>query len=437
MDDSTKRFKRFMLVNCSQSISLIGSGLTDFALFYYILYSTMENNGNISQYTILYFFMYLPGIIVAPFIGSLVDHINKKYIIIASDTVAVFGSLSILLLYINNNLSNYHIYLVILIKALASAFQAPTFQAGISVLVEPKDYGKAAGLAQVGESINKILSPVLGGMLYYSTSLETIIIIDFICYFIALILILPCNFGEHTNLVEAKKISFLQECRLGFQILIKDKVIISLLMLFIFNNFFISFIEILVQPLVYVMNEQSGMLISNSLALGCVMACGGIGMMISSIIIGIKGVPRNRIAAILILNACSGLILISVITVKSVFIFAVGTLLYFLTIPFILSSNLTIWQERIPINHQGKVFSIRRACILGIIPISSLLAGGLGDGMNKHYESSNLLQRLINSTDEIYALLFLLIGLVTVFISIIFACNKYLKSEVMKAKEDV
>ena len=92
---------------------------------------------------------------------------------------------------------------------------------------------------------------------------------------------------------------FFRDCKLGFEVILKDKMIVSLLILFIFNNFFISFIEIIVQPLVYILNQQNGMVISNSLALGMVMTCGGVGMMISSIIMGIKGVPENRILSML------------------------------------------------------------------------------------------------------------------------------------------
>lgn len=433
--DDRKRFQRFMLINLSQSISLIGSGLTDFALFYYILQGIMETSGQISQYTVLYFFMYLPGILVAPFVGTIVDRRNKKYILIASDTIAAVGSLSILLINIGHGLSPFHIYLVVLVKALASAFQAPAFQSGISVLVAPKDYGKAVGLAQVGESINKIVSPLLGGVLFYYTSLEAIIGIDLICYLMALVFILPCKLTEFKKAAEVKSIRFLTDCRMGFQVLGKDRMLISLLILFIFNNFFISFIEILVQPLVYVMNEQSGMLMSNSVALGAVMTCGGVGMMISSIILGIKGVPKKRIVSILILNGCGGLILMLVLWVKSVIFFAIGTLFYFLTIPFILGSNITIWQERVPIEHQGKVFSIRRACVLGIIPISSLLAGWAADGMKNSYEASALLQTVTESVDGVYSLLFFLIGLITVLLSIIFVFNRNLKSNLTNGEE--
>ncbi|WP_026515466.1 MFS transporter [Butyrivibrio sp. LB2008] len=430
-----KRFQRFMVINGSQAVSLIGSGLTDFALFFYILKSTMENNAGISQYTILYFFMYIPGIIVAPFIGSLIDRSNKKHVIIGSDSIAALGSLVVMILFNIGMLNRFIVYAVVLVKAVCSAFQAPTFQAGISVLVDKQDYGKAVGLANVGESINKIISPLLGGMLFYSTSLGTIIVIDLICYFIALVLILPCNFGEQGRNKGDDKAEFFRDCKLGFEVILKDKMIVSLLILFIFNNFFISFIEIIVQPLVYILNQQNGMVISNSLALGMVMTCGGVGMMISSIIMGIKGVPENRILSMLTLNAVGGLILMVVIAVKSVFIFAIGTLAYFLTIPIILGANITIWQERIPIQHQGKVFSIRRACVLGITPVSSLLAGWIGDGISGRYESSVLLKKLLDSPDGIYGLMFTVIGMITILISVIFAFNRNLEVSKIEDRE--
>ncbi|MDR2023782.1 MAG: MFS transporter [Hungatella sp.] len=425
--DEKNSFRRFLILNVSQSISLVGSGLTDFALSYYILQGVMKSGGQISQYTILYFIMYLPGIIVAPFIGTLVDRSNKKYILVASDTIAAVGSLAILLVYMHDRLQIGHIYAVVLIKALASAFQTPSFQASISILVAKKDYGKAVGLAQVGEAVNRIISPLLAGILFYYTSLEIIIIIDLVCYFIAFILIAPCRMAQLKVKQEKMKLWFLKDCRMGFEVLKKDKLLVSLLGLFVFNNFLISVIQVLVQPLVYVMNEQNGTLISNSLALGIVMTCGGVGMMISSIIMGITGGPQNRISAILIFNGCGGLILMAVIVVKSVLLFAVGTLLYFLTIPFILGSNITIWQARVPVEHQGKVFSIRRACVLGVTPFSSLIAGAVADCMHHYYDRLSFLHGIVNSANGIYALLFFFAGFITLFISVLFKFDRNFK----------
>lgn len=417
-------FRRFLSLNFSQCISLIGSGLTDFALFYYILQGVMKSSNQISQYTFLYFMMYFPGIIIAPFIGTFVDRYNKKYILILSDTIAAIGSFAILLLYMNNSLEQYHIYLVVLIKSVTSAFQSPTFYSSISALVDKNNYGRAVGLVQVGESINKIISPLLAGMLYSYTSLEIIIGIDLACYFFALIMIAPVNMPEFKSQAKFRDNQFLKDCKLGFSILTKDKMLVSLLILFIFNNFFISFIQILVQPLVYVMNEQSGGIFSNSVALGIVMTCGGIGMMISSIVIGVKGGPKNQIRTILLLNGCGGFILMLVLSVKSIIIFAIGTLAYFLTIPFILGSNITLWQLRVPVEHQGKVFSLRRACVLGITPLSSLIAGAVTDGMTTNYDRLNFLQGFIESPGEIYTFLFFVIGLITVLISVVFIFNK-------------
>jgi MFS family permease len=423
--DEKKSYSRFLVLNLSQSISLVGSGLTDFALTYYILHNVMQNGGLISEYTILYFIMYLPGIVVAPFIGALIDRSNKRHVMIGSDTIAAVGSLVILFVYMKGDLQLCHIYGVVFVKAVASAFQTPSFQSSISALVEKKDYGKAVGLAQVGESINKIIAPLAAGILFYYTSMEMIIIIDLVCYLLAMICVVPCKMPELNNKIKSVKGEFLKDCRLGFLIIKEDHLLVSLLALFCLNNFFISIIEILVQPLVYVMNGTG---LNNSVALGIVMTCGGVGMMISSIILGVKGGPKNKIAAILLLNACGGVVLTAVIAVNSIVVFAAGTLLYFLTIPFILGSNITIWQERVPIEHQGKVFSIRRACILGISPLSSLIAGGVMDYLKLHYNQLPILHGLVPTLDSIYSFLFFVIGLITLITSVVFKYNKYFKT---------
>lgn len=381
--------------------------------------------------------MYIPGILVAPFSGAIIDKFNKKHIIIASDTIAALGSLGILVMFNMGVLNRLVIYLVVLIKSICSSFQAPAFQAGISQMVHKEDFGRAIGLANVGESINKIVSPLLGGMLYYSLSLGNIVLIDIICFLIAFALIAPIKFGSDGLENGTNSIDFVKDCIIGLKLIVGDKVILTLLILFVFNNFFISFIEILVQPLVYVLNKLNPQGITNALALGTVLTCGGVGMMISSILVGIKGVPRNRTGSMLLLNALGGMVLMTVVVVKSVPLFAAGTLIYFLTIPVILGCNMTIWQERIPEYHQGKVFALRRACVLGIIPLSSLLAGGITDWLASMYEKVALLSRAIGNRDGIYGFMFLLVGAITLLISIVFSFNGDLKNIDIEKREVV
>jgi DHA3 family macrolide efflux protein-like MFS transporter len=87
-------FKTFLIIWVGQFISLLGSGLTSFALSLWVLKHTQS----VTQYTLTIVFAGLPGILLAPIAGALVDRWNRKWVLFccslgASLTVLVYATL--------------------------------------------------------------------------------------------------------------------------------------------------------------------------------------------------------------------------------------------------------------------------------------------------------------------------------------------------------
>ena len=74
----------FYFILFGQSISLLGSSLTGFALGVWV-YQISES---VMQFTIVLVASTLPGIVLGPFIGSWIDRLDRKPLLIA----AQFGS---------------------------------------------------------------------------------------------------------------------------------------------------------------------------------------------------------------------------------------------------------------------------------------------------------------------------------------------------------
>src|SRR5947207_12235431 len=93
-------FRTFVIIWAAQSLSIIGSGMTGFALNIYlaqVLYPAPEQKADLAlALTLLNLGFLVPYIFVTPFAGALVDRHDRKRIMIAGD--AANAALSLLTL---------------------------------------------------------------------------------------------------------------------------------------------------------------------------------------------------------------------------------------------------------------------------------------------------------------------------------------------------
>ncbi|WP_202080464.1 MFS transporter [Caldalkalibacillus salinus] len=427
-------FKIFLLVVFSQTISLVGSGLTDFALAFYVLEDVFMGESSLLIFSLIFFFVYFPGMIVAPFAGTFIDRHSKKTILVLSNMIAALATLFTLIMVLTGYLQVWHIYLAAGIKSIAAAFQIPAFQACITLLVDKADYGKANGFSQMGESLHRVVSPLIAGTLFSVISIHGIMMIDLLCFMIGIGTLFFIRIPGHVEKEQGQEtLSFWQQTVEGYRFFQSDKGLKSLLIFFVISNFLIGFVHVWVQPLVFTLAEISSTAIDKATALGTVMTSGGVGMMVGSIAMGIWGGPKNKVKGVLIFTFLGGFIITLAALIDSLIIFTIGAFLYFLTIPFILGCNLAIWQRRVPAAYQGRVFSLRRASVLGVLPLSFILAGLIGDWVEPMLHASGVLAPYLGpivgvGTGHSYIFLFSTIGLFSMGLSIIGLFSHTLKT---------
>jgi len=80
--ETPQDMRRFLLLWIGQTISLLGSGLTSFALGVWIYQQT----GEATPFALTVLFGTLPRILLAPLGGSLADRRNRKQIMLLADT---------------------------------------------------------------------------------------------------------------------------------------------------------------------------------------------------------------------------------------------------------------------------------------------------------------------------------------------------------------
>lgn len=105
-----------------QVISFIGSGLTSFALGVWVL----QRTGEITQYALISMFFVLPGVLLGPLAGTLVDRWDRRKAMLISDLGAGISTLSIAVVYLLGGLQVWYIYLAVFISGAFGSLRMPS-----------------------------------------------------------------------------------------------------------------------------------------------------------------------------------------------------------------------------------------------------------------------------------------------------------------------
>ncbi|KHD04759.1 MFS transporter [Candidatus Thiomargarita nelsonii] len=360
----------FTVVWFGQTISLTGSELTFFALGVWVY----QNTGSATQFGLIYLFTILPGTLLSPLAGALVDRWSRRWVMIISDTGAALTTLTIALLFITDTLEIWHIYLLSAISSAFSAFQWPAYLASMTLLV-PKQYlGRANGMIQFSDAMAQLVAPVLGGVLLVTIQLGGVILLDLATFFIAMVTLLLVRFPEIKTTVVKKTnnlVSLLHEITYSWHYLKERPGLLGLLFFFTICYFFEGVVAVLVTPLI--------LSFSTATVLGTILSIGGLGMLMGSLLMTTWGGPKRLIYAVFGFQLLGSLSILMAGLHTIIPLLALSAFLYYFTVPFTQGCSRAIWQRKTAPDVQGRVFSIVHMMTWIATPLAYLIAGPLAD----------------------------------------------------------
>jgi len=366
---SKSTVRTFLIVWFGQLISLFGSALTSFALGIWVY----EKTGSVTQFALISFFAVLPGLVISPIAGALVDRWNRRDAMILSDCVAGLSTFGIALLFLAGQLQIWHIYLATIISSISHAFQWPAYRATTTLLVPKKHLGRASAMTQFSEALAQLLSPTFASFLIIFIQIQGVVLIDLATFLFALITLLIVKFPEPKTTVTGTlgKSSLLEESIYGWRYIQARPGLMGLAIFFSTMNFTFCTAEVLLTPLVLSFSSVKD--------LGMVLSIGGSGMLIGSILMSIWGGPKPRIYGILGCELLVGLSIFLIGITTSDILIAFGRFAIFFIAPIIAGSSNAIWQTKVAPDIQGRVFAIRTMFAWSTRPLAYLFAGPLAE----------------------------------------------------------
>ncbi|GAB5603163.1 MFS transporter [Thermus sp. FJN-A] len=361
-------FAAFRLLWLGQALALLGREMTWFALTLYAYGKT----GQATTLSLLGFFHFLPLILLSPLAGVLVDRYPRKWAMLAADLGGGVATGFLLLLFLLGRLEVWPLYLVSALTGALSSLHWPALSAALSAMLEKRDYARASGMMSLAESLAGVGAPVLAAALLKPLGLGGIFALDLLGAGAAVLTLLlvpipspPPRTGARTSLRE--------EALYGFRFILERPPLLGLQLMFFGINF-LSTLAVTVLPAMVL--AKTGM---SEAALALVRSAAGLGGVAGGLLLSVWGGPKKRVHGVFLGMAFSSLALALMGVVEGPGAWATLAFLESLFIPVLNGSNQAIWQAKVPLSVQGKVFAARRMIAWFANPMGMVLAGPLAD----------------------------------------------------------
>jgi MFS transporter, DHA3 family, macrolide efflux protein len=367
----------FFAIWTGQAFSMVGSRLVQFSLVWWLTRET--GSGTILATATLV--AILPGVILGPLAGTLVDRWNRRRVMILADAFVALVSAWLVYLAWSGSLAVWHIYLAMLARALGEAFHWPAMQASTSLMVPQEHLSRVAGVNQTLQGALNIVSPPLGAIALSLLPLHSVMGID---VGTAALAILPLLFvaipqprrstGEGSG---GRQATVWQDLMAGLRYAWSWPGLVAVLIIAMIINFVVN-PGFALMPLLVTQHFGGG-----ALELGWLQSAWGVGMLAGGLLLSVWGGFRRRVYTSLSAMVVAGLSIAVVGLVPSGgFPLALGALFVAgATNPLINGPLFAILQATVAPDMQGRIFTLVTSLATAMMPLSLAVAGPLADAV--------------------------------------------------------
>lgn len=345
METKSKKsnFGKFLLLWSGELISSIGGGFTSFGLGVYVFQQTGSATG-MALVTLLAF---LPTLLLSVPAGVLADRYDRRILMMLGDGCSALGIAYILLCMLNGGASLPQICAGVFVSSVFSSLLEPSYRATVSDLLTKDEYSKANGLVSLAGSARYLVSPLIAGLLLSVSDIKLLLIIDICTFVITVISTAVVKKGIEAKQSE-KEISFLESMKEGWKAVHSRDGIFLLIMVSAVLTLFLGVFQILAEPLI--------LSFSDSKTLGIAETICASGMLVSSLILGIRGIKKNYVKVLAISLAMAGLFMVGFGIWENVIVISVFGFMFFMMLPFANNCLDYLVRTNIPDELQGRAW---------------------------------------------------------------------------------
>jgi len=360
------RFRNYRLFFTGQSVSLIGTWMTQIATSWLVYRLT----GSAWLLGVVGFASRIPTFFLAPFAGVWVDRWNRHRTLVVTQILSMLQSFALAGLALAGIITVREVIWLGLAQGIINAFDMPTRQAFVIQMVEDRaDLGNAIALNSSMVNMARLIGPSIAGVIIAAVGEGYCFLIDGLSYLAVIASLLAMRIAAVQQRSGGKAIR--QELKEGWSYVTHFIPIRSILLL-------LALISLVGMQYTVLMPIFAGQVLPGGAhTLGFLMGASGVGALTGAMFLATRKnvLGLGRLVALAAAAFGAGLIALGL----SRFLWLSLVLMLFVGCAMMIqmAASNTILQTIVDDDKRGRVMSFYSMAFLGMAPFGSLLAGGL------------------------------------------------------------
>ena len=345
MMKNKSNFNKFLLLWSGELISAIGGGLSSFGLGVYV-FNLTGSAGSMALVTLLAF---LPTLLLSVPAGILADRYDRRLLMMIGDGLSALGLVYILVCMMTGGAALYQICIGVFISSVFSSLLEPSYKATVTDLLTPEEYSKASGMVSLAGSARYLISPLLAGLLLEVGSIRLLLMIDICTFFLTLACTAVVRNGLEMKKTEPNE-PFWKSFNDGWQAVTGKRGVLILIVVSSVITCFMGAMQILSEPMILSFTD------SRTLGIGETVCA--VGMLVSSVLLGINGIRDKYVLTLCLSLGAAGAAMIGFGGWENIYIICTFGFLFFFMLP--LANNCLDYLVRINIDadKQGRAWGL-------------------------------------------------------------------------------
>ncbi len=367
-------FNKFLLLWSGQLVSVIGGGLTSFGLGVYVFNRTGSAAG-MALVTLLAFF---PTLLLSVPAGVLADRYDRRLLMMLGDGLSAIGILYILICMLRGGAALYQICIGVFISSVFSSLLEPAYRASVTDLLTKEEYSKASGMVSIAGSARYLISPLLAGLLLAVSDIKLLLVLDICTFFFTVLTTGIVKRGLTAKAAEVRE-SFGESLRGGWRAVAQKRGVLILIMVSSVLTCFMGAFQILAEPLLLDFTSSTVLGIAET-----VCACG---MLLSSLLLGIRGIKKGYVNVLCLSLFLAGIAMVVFGLKENIYLIGAAGFCFFAMLPFANNCLDYLVRTNIPGDAQGRAWGlIGFLSQIGYV-VAYGTAGILADGVARGMET--------------------------------------------------
>lgn len=362
----------FFPIWTGQALSLLGSQIAQFAIIWWLT----ESTGSGTVLALATLAGVLPGIVLGPVAGALVDRWDRRRVMIVADGVSALSAAALALLFWAGVAEIWHVYAIMFVRSVCGTFHFPAMQASTSLMVPQDQLARVAGLNQMLQSAMTIIAPPLGALLLAVLPLSGMMAIDVVTAALAIVPMLFVAIPRPSRAAtEGAPPTVLHDIREGLAYIRDWPGLRAVMAMSMLINFLIAPAFSLL-PLLVTRHFLGG-----ALELGYLSASWSVGTLLGGLLLSIWGGFRSRIlTSLLALIAMGAATIVPGVAPAWLFWGAFAGLLVAGVLNALVNGPMfAMMQSLVAPEMQGRVFTLIGTAGSLMMPIGLAVAGPISD----------------------------------------------------------